>query len=172
MEHPYGYYDNWHTTTFLNDQRIMAKAVDLHTEIVEKMKVASKTGLFTTVCLFQALPSFYKDLSEARGGNVMGLEQSLKGRNGIIMLLSVNTSEEEVRELGQQLSQWFVRDIEDFAKSVDGYVDWKYFNYADEFQKPLRTLLDPAAINEVALKYDPEGVFQKRTPGHKISNAI
>lgn len=99
----------------------------------------------------------------------MGLDQHLNGRDAIMMLLSVNTSEDGVRELGQKLSQGFVKDIEDFAKSLDGYVDWKYFNYADEFQKPSSSLLDPAAIAEVARKYDPELVFQKRTPGHKIT---
>lgn len=170
MEQPYGYYNNWQTTTFLNDPRIMAFAVETHTIIVDKIKAASKTGHFSTVCLFQAFPNFYTELSKTRGGNVMGLEQHLNGRDAIMMLLSVNTSEDNIRELGQSLSQGFVKDVEDFAKSLDGYIDWKYFNYADEFQKPLSSLLDPATIAEVARKYDPGMVFQNRTPGHKITN--
>lgn len=161
--------DNWQTTTFLNDPRIMAKAVEIHAAAVEKIKAASKTGHFSTICLFQAMPSFYKELSEARGGNVMGLDQHLKGRNAVSMLLSINTSEDEIRDFGQQLARDYVRDVNDYAKSLDGYIDWAYLNYADELQNPLASLQNPAAINETALKYDPEAVFQKRTPGHKIS---
>jgi len=147
----------------------MAKAVEIHAAAVEKIKAVSKTGHFSTICLFQAMPHFYKELSEARGGNVMGLDQHLKGRNAISMLLSINTSEDEIREFGQQLARDYVRDVEDFAKSLDGYIDWRYLNYADERQNPLASLLNPDAIKETALKYDPEGVFQKRTPGHKIT---
>jgi len=101
----------------------------------------------------------------------MGLDQHLQGRNAISMLLSINTSEDEIREFGQQLAREYVRDVNDYAKSLDGYIDWAYLNYADELQNPLASLQNPAAINEVALKYDPEAVFQKRTPGHKISVA-
>lgn len=161
--------DHWQTTTFLNDERIMAKAVEIHASYVEKITAASKTGHFSTICLFQAMPHFYKELSDARGGNVMGLDQHLKGRNAISMLLSINTSEDEIRELGQKLAREYVKEVNDFAKSLDGYIDWAYLNYADQYQNPLASLEDPAAINKVALKYDPEAVFQKRTPGFKIS---
>jgi len=161
--------NNWQTTTVVNDERIMAKAVEIHAAAVEKIKAVSKTGNFSTLCLFQALPSFYTALGEARGGNVMGLDHNLKGRNAISVLLSINTSEEEIREFGQQLARDVLRSVDDFAKSLDGYIDWTYLNYADEHQNPLASLLNTAAIKETAFKYDPECVFQKRTPGFKIS---
>jgi hypothetical protein len=166
------YFSNfWHTTTFINDERIMAKAVEAHTKAVEKIKDASKTGYFSSLCLFQALPSFYGRLAEERGGNVMGLDKALKGRNAILVLLSIKISEDDIRELGFQVAQDYLKEIDDYAKSVDGYIDWTYINYADKTQSPLSTLSDPAAINVTALKYDPEGVFQKRSPrGFKISD--
>ena len=65
----------------------------------------------------------------------------------------------------------FLKEVDDFAKSVDGYIDWTYINYADKAQNPLGSLLDPKGIQRVALKYDPEGVFQNKTPGgFKISD--
>jgi hypothetical protein len=206
----------WHTTTFVNEERIMAKAVEAHARAIAKIKAASKTGNFSSLCLFQGIPSFYSELGDERGGNVMGLDQHLKGRNAISLLLSskqswncllllialfqeqvwpnieqklltssynpdqllttsvlVNVSEEEIREFGLQVTREFLKEVDDFAKSVDGYIDWTYINYADKAQDPLGSLLDPKGIKSVALKYDPEGVFQKKTPGgFKISKYI
>lgn len=170
MEQPYGYHNFWQTTTFLNDPRIMAKAVEVHAATVAKMKAASKTGHFSTLCLFQALPNFYGKISDAAGGNVMGIDQHLKGRNAISMLLSVNVSEEQLRGYGLQLAREYLSEVEEYAKSVGGYVPWYYLNYADQTQEPLASLLDPRAIKQVAEKYDRDGVFQKQAPGgFKIS---
>ncbi|KAI4600337.1 hypothetical protein KJ359_000691 [Pestalotiopsis sp. 9143b] len=171
MEQPYGLYNFWHTITVVNDERIMKKAVESHASAVARIKAVSKTGHFSSLCLFQALPSYYGRLGDERGGNVMGVNQHLKGRNAVSMLLSINVSEEEIREFGYQVAQEYLKEVEDFAKSVDGYIDWTYINYADKAQDPLGSLLDPAAIKAVALKYDPTGVFQKKTPGgFKISD--
>ncbi|KAH6652472.1 hypothetical protein BKA67DRAFT_538278 [Truncatella angustata] len=161
MEQPYGYYNYWHTTTFINDERIMAKAVEAHAAAVDKIK--------------KSLPSYYGRLGDERGGNVMGLDQHLKGRNAISMLLSINVSEEHIREYGLQVAQEYLKEVDDFAKSVEGYIDWTYVNYADKAQDPLGSLLgsllEPSRIKSTALKYDPDGVFQKRTPGgFKISD--
>lgn len=170
MEQPYGFHNFWHTTTFLNDPRIMAKAVEIHAATVAKMKTASKTGHFSSLCLFQALPNFYGKISDAAGGNVMGIDQHLKGRNAVSMLLSVNVSEEELKDYGYQLAREYLDEVEEYAKSVGGYLPWCYVNYADKAQKPLASLLDPPAIRAVAEKYDREGVFQKQAPGgFKIS---
>ncbi|KAH8198350.1 hypothetical protein TruAng_007505 [Truncatella angustata] len=175
MEQPYGYYNYWHTTTFINDERIMAKAVEAHAAAVDKIKKVSKSGHFSSLCLFQSLPSYYGRLGDERGGNVMGLDQHLKGRNAISMLLSINVSEEHIREYGLQVAQEYLKEVDDFAKSVEGYIDWTYVNYADKAQDPLGSLLgsllEPSRIKSTALKYDPDGVFQKRTPGgFKISD--
>lgn len=100
----------------------------------------------------------------------MGIDQHLKGRNAISMLLSINISEEELRDFGLQIAQEYLKEVDDYAKSVDGYIPWCYINYADKAQKPLASLLDPTAIKQVALKYDCNGVFQKQVPGgFKIS---
>ncbi|KAH8819337.1 FAD linked oxidase [Xylogone sp. PMI_703] len=169
MEQPYGYHNFWFTTTFINDERIMKKAVEVHAVAVDKIKAVSKTGHFSSLCLFQSLPSYYFKLGEQYGGNSMGLKQHLKGRNAISLLLSINISEEEIRDYGYEVAKDYLKQVDDYAKSVSGYIDWAYVNYADQSQNPMGSLLDPANLKRVALKYDPNGMFQKRTPGFKIS---
>ncbi|KAK8048223.1 hypothetical protein PG994_009953 [Apiospora phragmitis] len=173
MDQPQGTHNFWHTTTFLSDERIMAKAVELHAAAVAQIRAISKMGQFSSLCLFQSLPSHYGRLGDERGGNVMGLDRALKGRNAIMLLLSVNVGgdeEDSVRAVGLEATRESLRGVDAFARSVDGFVDWTYLNYADCSQDPLRSLLDPEEVKRTALKYDPTGVFQTRAPGgFKIS---
>ena len=147
----------------------MAKAVEAHASAVEKMKKVSKTGKFSSLCLFQPLPGFYPRLGDERGGNSMGLEQHLKGRNAVMLLLSINVTEEQIRDYGYEVAQAYLNEVQDYAKSVDGHIPWTYFNYADKAQNPLAGLKDPDNLKAVAAKYDPAGIFQTRTPGFKVS---
>lgn len=161
----------WHTTTFVNDERIMRKAVEYHAEAVAKIQALSKTGRFSSLCLFQALPSFYGRLGDERGGNVIGLERHLNGSNAILMLLSVNVSEDEIRDHGMQVAQQYRKNVEDYAKSLGGLVDWTYINYADKTQNPIGSLLDLASLRKTAETYDPTGLFQTQAPGgFKVSH--
>ncbi|KAI1337167.1 FAD linked oxidase [Xylariaceae sp. FL0016] len=113
--------------------------VNARAEAVAKIKAISKTGHFGSLCLFQFVPSYCSRLGEERGGNVMGLDQHLKGRDAISMLLSINIT--------------------------------TYINYADKTQDPMGSLLNPEGIKKTALKYDPQAIFQTRTPGgFKISD--
>ncbi|EFX04920.1 FAD linked oxidase [Grosmannia clavigera kw1407] len=137
MEQPESYYNFWFTTTFLNDDRIMAKAVEAHMSAVAKNKKVSKTGKAEMLS----------------------------------MLLSVNVSEEEICDYGYEVAKEYLKEVDDYAKSVDGYIPWTYFNYADKAQNPMAKLLDPENLKAVAAKYDPEGIFQTRTPGFKVSQS-
>lgn len=149
MEQPYGYRNFWHTATFLNYPRIIATAVEIHAATVAKMKAASKTGHFSSLCLLQALSNFCGKISDAAGSNFMGIDQHLKGRNAVSMLLSVNVSEEDLKDYGLRLAREYLDQVEEYAKFVGGYVPWCYVNYADKAQKPLASLLDPPAIRVV-----------------------
>jgi hypothetical protein len=67
----------------------------------------------------------------------------------------------------------FVADLEDFAVSEDLNVDWRYLNYVDGTQDPLKSYGQKNVdfMREVAAKYDPSGMFQKKVvSGWKISN--
>lgn len=152
----------------------MSKAVELHAAAVAKIQASSETAHFSSLCLFQSIPTHYGRLGDARGGNVMGLDQALRGRgNAIMLMLSINIAGDEpaeVRDIGFKAARAFYEGVEAYAREVDGFVDWTYLNYADRAQNPLRSLADPEEVRRTALKYDPEGVFQTRAPGgFKIS---
>lgn len=52
-------------------------------------------------------------------------------------------------------------------------VNFRYLNYSDISQDPLRTYGESNVkqMQKVAIKYDPTGIFQRRVPGgFKISN--
>lgn len=59
------------------------------------------------------------------------------------------------------------RDIEDYSRSLDAQVDYYYMNYADGTQDVLSSYGEENVrmALDVARKYDPTGVFQKRVVG-------
>lgn len=66
-----------------------------------------------------------------------------------------------------------MKEIEAYAKSVDGNVDFRYLNYSDSSQDPLRSYgkENVKKMREAAAKYDPTGIFQTRVPGgFKVSS--
>lgn len=113
----------------------MNKAVELHAEAVAKIQAVTRTGHFSTLCLFQSLPSHYGRLGDERDGHVMGLDQALGGRGNAIMLMvsTIIGGEEpaEVCDAGHRAARGFYEGVEGFAREVGGFVDWTYFNYAD-----------------------------------------
>lgn len=47
-----------------------------------------------------------------------------RDRNSMSLLLSTNVSEEETREFGLEVAREFLKEVDDFAKSVaGGYMD-------------------------------------------------
>ncbi|KAK8026409.1 hypothetical protein PG991_003465 [Apiospora marii] len=155
MDQPMGMHNFWHTTTFLNDERIMNKAVELHA-------VAVRYRLITAAWATSAAEMLWVWTRPSAGGG-----------NAIMLMLLINVGGEEpaeARDVGYRAARAFYEGVEAFAREVDGFVDWTYLNYADRAQNPLRSLLDPEEVRRTALKYDPEGVFRRRAPGgFKIS---
>ncbi|KAJ0159732.1 Bifunctional solanapyrone synthase [Colletotrichum tanaceti] len=161
----------WFTLTFKNDASILRTAVDAHQAFVDAMKQAVGADQFTTQMVFQPLPTYFADIGRANdGGNVLGLDAVKDNAVLWLGLVTVNTEAQEAVARARMASA--AARIEAFAASVGGDVNWRYLNYADPSQNPLKTYGDANVdfIRQVASKYDPEGVFQKRIPGgFKIS---
>ncbi|WQF82933.1 Putative FAD-binding domain, PCMH-type, FAD-binding, type PCMH, subdomain 2 [Colletotrichum destructivum] len=171
---PAGSRSVWFTLTFKNDASILRRAVDAHQAFVDAMKQAVSADEFTTQMVFQPLPTYFADIGRARdgggGGNVLGLDAEKDNAILWLGLVTVNTEAQEAVARARMASA--AAQIEDFAASVGGSVGWRYLNYADPSQNPLKTYgeANVGFIRKVASKYDPEGVFQKRVPGgFKIS---
>ncbi|KAF9879581.1 FAD binding domain-containing protein [Colletotrichum karsti] len=170
---PAGTRSVWFTLTFKNDASILKSAVDAHQEFVDTMKVAVGADEFTTQMVFQPLPTYFAKIGSERGGNMFGLDAETDNSILWLGLVTINTESQEAVARAHMAAA--AAKIEDFAVSVDGNVNWRYLNYADPSQDPIKTYggVNVDYIRRVASKYDPEGVFQKRIPGgFKISRVV
>lgn len=161
-----GAYSNiWLSVTFKNDPGILTRAVELHEICVKKMRSELGDDNFRTICFAQALPTLLARRSQARGGNVLGVENL--GENCITLLTAAHIKNKEHVELGFGIAREWHDGVVEYAKSVGGWKDWVYLNYADKSQNALSTVGDEnmRKIRDAALKYDQDGVFQTKCPG-------
>lgn len=75
-------------------------------------------------------------------------------------------------EIAHQKLEAYETALETFAREKDADVAWRYVNYCDKTENPLKSYGPENVdfIKQVAAKYDPEDLFQKEMPGSfKIS---
>ncbi|KAI0905186.1 FAD-binding domain-containing protein [Ustulina deusta] len=159
------------TLTFNNDKRIANRAVELHAEFVESLKKLMAPDDFFTQMFLQPLPSYRWPIGSRRGGNVLGLDDLRN--NALLYTAGVGIlTDEAPREEAYALVKEMTAKVADFAKSVQGEMDFIYLNYAGDDQDPLGSYgaSNIELMKDVAAKYDPAGVFQTRVSGgYKIS---
>lgn len=153
----------WVTATFKNDARIVSKAATLHEELIDTLKTSiALDGEFVSLCLFQPLPK----IMIQRGDNPLGLSCH---EDGLLIMTTVMVRSAEQKTAAYPESQVFLTKLREFAKSTAGdlNLDWEYLNYADESQNPLASYGagNFKKLAEVALRYDPQQVFQKLCRG-------
>ncbi|OTB02040.1 hypothetical protein M426DRAFT_25053 [Hypoxylon sp. CI-4A] len=169
---PSDYFTTWFTISVKNDQRILAKAVEVHGKLVEDMRAYIPENDFITQWIFQPLPRVFSQHSVAAGGNVLGLERNEV--NAMMLQLSTMVRTADQRAFAYSKVRDYVAEMKEFAASVDGLLDWIYMNYADSTQDVLAGYgaENVKFMRDVADKYDPHQVFQKLCPGgFKISDA-
>ncbi|KAI1298398.1 FAD-binding domain-containing protein [Xylaria venustula] len=154
------------TLTFNNDKRIANYAVKLHEELVTSLKKIMAPEDFFTQMFLQPLPSYRWPIGSQRGGNVLGLDH-LKN-NALLYTGGVAiTTDDAPREEAHALVKELTTKLSDYAKSVQGDMDFIYMNYADAYQDPIGGYgaANVKLIKDVAAKYDPTGAFQTRIAG-------
>jgi hypothetical protein len=142
----------------------------MHDELVNELKSMLPVGSFTTQCLFQPMPTLFAKRSVARGGNMLGLEKVSK--NALLWLITGSTQTPEQHATMREKLTVFSAKLEKFGEARKSSVDWRYLNYVDQTQNPLRSYgkQNVDFMRKVATKYDPDGVFQdKMVSGWKIS---
>lgn len=144
-----------------------------HANLVTSMNATLGSKGFSTIMDFQPLPAYLADISEQKGGNMLGLEHD--SRNKILLTLGVSmlspNSLEQYPGVYQQVMAAMQR-IEGFAKSVGSDAKFVYLNYAHANQDALGSYgaANVEHMKQAAQKYDPNGFFQSRVPGgFKIS---
>ncbi|KAG6355213.1 hypothetical protein INS49_004294 [Diaporthe citri] len=79
-----------------------------------------------------------------------------------------------IEAVGREKMMAWKRDLEDYSRNLDAQVEYYYMNYADGTQDVLGSYGEERVqmALEVAARYDPTGVFQKRVVGgFKLPNA-
>ncbi|KAH6642672.1 hypothetical protein C7974DRAFT_420933 [Boeremia exigua] len=168
---PHHKHQVWFTLTLKNDVRTIKHASKMHDGLVEELKSRMPHTEFSTQCIFQPWPSLYAEHSVQHVGNVLGLDQT-KG-NALLWLAVGSTETAEQHAIMREKLTVFSATLEDFAKSNNLNVGWRYLNYADETQNPLASYGTSKVdfMRKVAAEYDPEGVFQRKVvSGWKICN--
>ncbi|KAI0838426.1 FAD-binding domain-containing protein [Hypoxylon sp. FL0890] len=163
---PHNYYNSWFTICVKNDERIIAKAVEVHQNLVEELKSFVTEADFRTQCILQPLPTFIAELSAATGGNIMGIERH--PTNGVIFLLSAMMKTSEQKAFAHPRVKASIEAVKEFAATIEGgNLPWIYMNYADKTQDVLGGygIENVRKMKEVSAKYDPQQVFQRLCPG-------
>ncbi|KAH7308610.1 hypothetical protein B0I35DRAFT_442293 [Stachybotrys elegans] len=172
---PQGYYNVWYTITITNNASIMLKAAELHKELAAQLQVAITDQDFTSHISFQPLSRVVIDSSRKvnPSGNVLGLEQDLQDRILLQVAASVRTA--QLKDWVEPRVRHIVDQLQLFAEAMGHSQDnpWIYLNYAHPSQKVLQSYgpENVSFIRQVAVKYDPSGIFQRLCPGgFKISS--
>ncbi|KAI1097908.1 hypothetical protein F4804DRAFT_326191 [Jackrogersella minutella] len=163
---PPNYYNIWYTLSFKNDASIIAKANELHTQLASQVQEKVPDGDFTTHCSFQPIPRVVAQHSIAAGGNVLGLETY--PHDIILIQANVSVRTQELADWARPRVRALIDGVRAFAETIEsGVCPWLYINYASPDQEVLQGYgtENVRRMREVAIKYDPNGVFQRLCPG-------
>ncbi|KUI58419.1 Bifunctional solanapyrone synthase [Cytospora mali] len=170
QELPRDFYNLWYTNTFKNDAAIVIKASELLFQLGKDLENRVSDGDFNTHVAFLPIPRLYAEKAEAAGGNVLGLDHL--PYDAIMLQASASVRTAELADWVRPRIQTLLDDVRAFAVSREGFVDWKYLNYAHDSQEVLQGYGQDNVqkIREAAAKYDPKGVFQRLcSGGFKVS---
>ncbi|KAG8629152.1 hypothetical protein KVT40_003017 [Elsinoe batatas] len=152
----------YYTMTFRNDEAMNAIARDLHYEAAEE--IAAAGGLLVTVFQIITVPQIEK--MSKNGGNPLGL----KPEDGPLTLVGLNLFWQDAAD-----DNALIDIASDLLKAIKAEAvirglanDYVYMNYAAEFQDVIASYgaENKARLQAIAKKYDPQGVFQKLSPGY------
>jgi hypothetical protein len=124
--------DVWFTMTFSNDIQIYEKVIELHQQLVTDWKAESSDGDFITQLMFQSIPTIFAKHSKERGGNVLGLDEL--DENVVMLLFSFSVKGADLEVLARAKLRSFGEQVQAYAASLNGLIDWQYLNYADYYQ--------------------------------------
>jgi hypothetical protein len=142
--------------TFANDVRIYERIVELHETMVNEWKAESSDPDFITQCMFQSIPTIFAQHGIEKGGNMLGLDRLEE--NVVMLLLDIAVKSADLEILARNKLRSFGEQIQEYAASLDGLIEWRYLNYADYYQvcANLLTLRLANKFSESSWKLRPE----------------
>ncbi|KAI9149074.1 FAD-dependent monooxygenase CTB5 [Paramyrothecium foliicola] len=159
----------WFSLCFHNDKRVVKKAEELFLTFIDDMNAVAADQDFQLIFVFQPLPKHYASFNP--GGNVLGMDKTLT-EDSIVWLGEAFIGTPALEALVQNKLGVISASLEAYAESIDANTQWRYINYVNPTQDPLKSYGEEnvAFLREVAQEYDPTGFFQTRVSGgFKIS---
>lgn len=124
-----------------------------------------------SIVFLQPLPTFFSEISNRKGGNMLGLDN--QEYNAIVWTghVAVTTNEQDLA-FAEAKMMAMAAELTSYSTSLSGSNRLIYMNYAGSTQDVLGSYGKKSVdhIRDVAAKFDPTGAFQTRVPGgFKIS---
>lgn len=171
---PLGVYPNWFSGSLAN--AAVAEFLEFYyqslKEFTGRMEAAiTHNSSLSIIASMQPIPRAFVDISDERGGNVLGLEDLVADGPVASWLLAVTLTKEDDQPAVLALAEELVGNLEAYADSLDANKNWHYLNYAYKSQDPIAGYGEAAVagIKAASAAYDPQGVFQGlRHSGFKI----
>ncbi|KAK1598886.1 FAD binding domain-containing protein [Colletotrichum navitas] len=168
---PLGLYANWMVGQTASDFRIMDFIDKKHKEYTRKMAAAAPGSDFDVLVQFQPVTKSIVEHGLKNGGNSMGLEDVVADGPSLMWLIALTVDTIENQRVILPLALEYREAIDNYAKSLGLYKDWRYLNYAWKDQQPLSSHGKQTVkfLRSVSEAYDPHGVFQNlRKTGFKL----
>lgn len=162
------------TITFLNEPHNLQYAAKLHEELIEALSESIGADNYITTMFFQPLPTYFAEIGENKGGNVLGLNRIPDNAILWVFAVGVTNDDDAAVAIAQSTLIAATNKMKEYALEHESGADWVYSNYADLSQDALGSYgaENLAFMRDVAERYDPEGFWQKRIPGgFKVSRA-
>lgn len=166
-----GYRNIVFSITFKNEVSLFHKTLEIRKKFIKDWKAQSPDGDFFVHGIFQSIPALFARHGVEKGGNVMGLDRVTD--NAMLFQIQMMVKGECQEAKARRRLQAFREELKQYTVDVGLDVEWEYLNYAELTQDPLRTYGadNVKFLKKVALKYDPQEIFQTRVPGgFKISH--
>lgn len=158
---PNGYRDLTATATIKNDENTLM-AIHASTNVLfEQARIPGMDFIVSYV----PLPKKAVFQGILRGGDVLGLQRNLQDR--IVIFFSPRWRSHLYDQRMHHLAQLWVSMVQEISRSRGTQEEFEYMNFAGGFQNPLASYgaHNLKFLEDVAGKYDPEGIFQTLAPG-------
>ncbi|KAI8198976.1 putative FAD-linked oxidoreductase [Colletotrichum sp. SAR 10_65] len=129
----------WFSICFHNDIEVMRKMAELYDQLLAELQTLIPSPDLHLTFVSQPLPKHFA--TKGSGNNVLGLETSLT-HNSIIWLGQVQTRTAKQEALAHAKLAATTAELEAFAEANGKATSWRYLNYVNPAQDPIKTFFD------------------------------
>ncbi|KAF2877683.1 hypothetical protein BDV95DRAFT_645249 [Massariosphaeria phaeospora] len=158
------------TLTFLNSPKVLRYSAVLLEQLMVSLSEKIGAENFAAQMVLQPFPKLYSDVSQSKGGNMLGVERIES--NAILWVGGVAVfSDDAALAIAQAESGAMTEKLKAFIAKEGATTDFIYMNYADPSQDFLGSYGSENLLfmKQVANHYDPKGWWQYRVGARSAS---